>query len=222
MDKPAARSSGPAPGLSPAALAARLAAAGRGGRLRGDHDLNPGMGRPARRLPAAVLVALLARPGGPTVLLTRRADGLADHGGEISLPGGRIEPTDRDPAAAALREAAEEVGLPAGRVRLLGRLDDYLTRTGFLVRPVVGLVARPPRLRPDPLEVAEIFELPLAHLLDPANRRIETRPAGGQPRRFHVIPYRGRDIWGATAGMLVNLCEVLGRGERRGAGCVSS
>lgn len=177
--------------------------------VRGDRDLNPGMRRGRRLTPAAVLVPVVARRPGLTVLFTRRARDLLDHGGEISFPGGRIETWDRGPEEAALRETEEELGLPRRRVALLGNLDPYETRTGFRVSPVVGLVRPPVRLRPDPVEVAEVFEAPLAFLLDPANhRRHETR-AGGRRRTFYAIPFGPHFIWGATAGMLMNLYDVL-------------
>lgn len=179
--------------------------------VRGDHDLNPGMGPPSAGTPAAVLVPLIEQAAGFTVLFTRRADGLPDHPGEISFPGGRLEASDGGPEEAALREAEEELGLSRGRVTVLGRLDHYETRTGFSVAPVVGLVRPPLALRPDPVEVAEVFEVPLAHILDPANHQRHRARAGGRLRCFHAIEYQDRFIWGATAGMLINLCEVLGR-----------
>ena len=160
--------------------------------------------------PAAVLVPIVEHADALTVLLTKRTDHLADHAGQVSFPGGRIEPEDPDPERAALREAHEEVGLPADRVELVGRLDIYRTRTGFEVVPVVGLV-RPPLddLKPDPYEVAEVFEVPLSFILDPINHELHTRELRGMTRTFYVLPYQGRNIWGATAGMLVNLAQVL-------------
>jgi 8-oxo-dGTP pyrophosphatase MutT (NUDIX family) len=182
--------------------------------LRGDHDLNPGM-HPTRALTAAaVLVPLIDRGGGLTVLLTKRTDHLHDHAGQVSFPGGRVDPEDRDAAAAALREAQEEVGLDPQRVDLIGRLDTYVTRTGFDVTPWVGLVTPPIALVPDPFEVAEVFEVPLAYFLDPASRRTESRVWQGQERFFYVYPWQGFYIWGATAGMLSNLAEVLGGGVK--------
>lgn len=179
-------------------------------RQRGDHSLNtPDMRHPGPLTPAAVLVPLVDRPAGLTVLLTQRTAHLNDHAGQISFPGGRIEPTDLDPQAAALREAFEEVGLPPEQVTPIGRLDDYETRTGFLIHPIVGIVEPPFPLRPDPFEVAEAFEVPLAFIVDPRNHRIESRVFKGYERQFYVLPYEGRYIWGATAGMLVNLSEIL-------------
>ncbi len=196
-----------APGTQPAGVAAAVAAGIVGG--RGDHDLNPGM-RPERALTAAaVLVPLIDRPEGMTVLLTKRTDHLHDHAGQVSFPGGRVDPGDSDAAAAALREAEEEVGLARHKVDLVGQLDVYVTRTGFEVTPWVGLVMPPFELRLDAFEVAEAFEVPLAFFLDPANRRRESRVWQGQERFFYVYPWPGYHIWGATAGMLNNLAEVL-------------
>jgi 8-oxo-dGTP pyrophosphatase MutT (NUDIX family) len=176
---------------------------------RGDHDLNPGM-HPERSLTAAaVLVPLIDRAEGLTVLLTKRTDHLHDHAGQVSFPGGRVDPEDRDAAAAALREAKEEVGLDPQRVDLVGRLDTYVTRTGFEVTPWVGLIMPPIALVPDPFEVAEVFEVPLGFFLDANNRRTESRVWQGTERFFYVYPWPGYYIWGATAGMLSNLSEVL-------------
>jgi len=177
---------------------------------RGDHSLNsPDMRHPGPLTPAAVLVPLVDRPGGMTVLLTQRTAHLNDHAGQISFPGGRIEASDASPQAAALREAFEEIGLPEDRVEPIGRLDEYETRTGFLIHPIVGILRPPFPLRADPFEVAEIFEVPLSFILDSQNHRIESRVFKGYERQFYVLPYEGRYIWGATAGMLVNLSEVL-------------
>ncbi len=177
---------------------------------RGDHLLTPGALPPSDGLTgAAVLVPLVDHPSGLTVLLTQRTAHLADHGGQISFPGGRIEPTDEHPIAAALREAEEEVGLPASHVEVVGRLDTYVTGTGFEVIPVVAFVRVPYPLRPDPSEVAEVFEVPLDFLVDPANLQRGSREWRGTTRFFFALPYETRYIWGATAGMLVNLAEVL-------------
>jgi 8-oxo-dGTP pyrophosphatase MutT (NUDIX family) len=177
---------------------------------RGDHSLTPGAEPPPRALtPAAVLVPIVERSPGLTVLLTQRTAHLAAHAGQISFPGGHIEPTDPDPVAAALREAEEEVGLPQGHVEPFGRLDTYITSTGFEITPVVAFVRAPYPMRPDPYEVAEVFEVPLAFVVDPANHHRRSREANGTTRTFFVLPYENRYIWGATAGMLVNLAEVL-------------
>lgn len=178
--------------------------------IRGDHDLNPGLTLPSTALrPAAVLVPLVDRPHGLTVLLTLRTAHLSAHAGQISFPGGRIEAADADAVAAALRETEEEVGLPRERVSVVGRLDTYVTGTGFEIAPIVGLVAPPFELAIDPFEVAEAFEVPLSFVRDRRNHQRVERPSGAHRRAFFVLPYEGRNIWGATAGILVNLAEVL-------------
>jgi 8-oxo-dGTP pyrophosphatase MutT (NUDIX family) len=156
-----------------------------------------------------VLVPVVDRPGGLTILLTLRTRDLPAHAGQIAFPGGRIEPEDRDAVAAALRETEEEIGLAPGRVEIVGRLDTYLTRTGFDVTPVVGLVTPPFALRLDPREVEDAFEVPLAFVLDPARRDRHSRVFNGVERHFWAMPFGERFIWGATAGMLVNLAEAL-------------
>ena len=161
--------------------------------------------RAAARKAASVLVPIVARPGALTVLLTRRTAHLREHSGQISFPGGRAEPQDAGPEATALRETHEEIGLPARQVELLGKLSDYHTRTGFRITPVVGLVAPPLELRLDAQEVDAAFEVPLAFLLDPANHQRQAREYQGRTVHFFAIPYGEHYIWGATAGMLVNL-----------------
>jgi 8-oxo-dGTP pyrophosphatase MutT (NUDIX family) len=177
---------------------------------RGDHDLNPDMLPTRTLIPAAVLVGLVERPEGMGILLTKRTPHLTDHAGQISFPGGRVDATDADAVAAALREAEEEVGLPARNVEMLGRLDTYVTRTGFEVTPCVGFVSPPELYRPDPFEVAEVFEVPLRFFRDPLSRKLETRTFQGKQRFFYAYPWGDYYIWGATAGMLNNLIEVLG------------
>ncbi|MFM2042158.1 MAG: hypothetical protein RLY86_734 [Pseudomonadota bacterium] len=182
--------------------------------VRGDHDGNPGLHPPAELREAAVLVGLVDRTGQPgvdalTVLLTQRTAHLAAHAGQISFPGGGVEPDDTGPEDTALRETEEEVGLTRERVEVLGYLDTYITRTGFRVTPVVALIRPPFILNPDPYEVAEVFEVPLPFILDPASRRRESREYKGALRHFWVFPYQDRYIWGATAGMLVNLTDIL-------------
>jgi len=195
------------------AIRERLTAFAEGTRAaasRGDNDLNPGM-KPLRDTltPAAVLVALVDRPKGFTVLLTQRTDHLRDHAGQISFPGGKIEEFDEDPVATALREAEEEVGLAPRAVEIVGSLDRYVTRTGFAVTPVVGFVYPPFKINPDPFEVAEVFEVPLRHFLMPGNRQRHTHDIQGVKRHYYAMPYKDYYIWGATAGMLVNLVDVL-------------
>lgn len=180
------------------------------GNGRGDADLNPGM-KPVRDplTPAAVLVPIVDRPEGLTILLTKRTDHLHDHAGQISFPGGREEDEDNGSVETALRETEEEVGLPRSRIEPLGQLDHYITRTGFHVTPVVGLVTPPFPVTPDPFEVAEVFEVPLSFFLDRTNHQRHSRVWQGQKRYYYVMPYRDYYIWGATAGMLVNLVDVL-------------
>jgi 8-oxo-dGTP pyrophosphatase MutT (NUDIX family) len=178
--------------------------------VRGDFAIWPGTeSAPTKLRLAAVLVPLVKREPELTVLLTQRTSHLAAHAGQVAFPGGRIEASDRDPVHAALREAEEEVGLPADHVSVIGRLDTYITGTGFEITPVVGLVRVPYPVRPDPAEVDDIFEVPLAFVLDRANHERHSREFKGRIRSFFVLPYPGRYIWGATAGMLVNLAEVL-------------
>ncbi len=160
-----------------------------------------------------MLVPIIANPDDLALLLTRRAAHLKFHPGQVSFPGGRVDEGDSGPEAAALREAREEIGLAPERVELLGRLPEYLTSTGYRITPVVGLATPPLSLRPDPAEVDEIFELPLAVVLDPANHRRDSRVWQGRRRQFFVIPHEKHYIWGATAGMLVNLYRHLSQGR---------
>jgi 8-oxo-dGTP pyrophosphatase MutT (NUDIX family) len=161
-------------------------------------------------VPAAVLVPLIKREEGLSVLLTQRTAHLANHAGQISFPGGRVEAEDPDPIGAALRETEEEIGLAPSEVQILGQLDEYVTGTGFKVFPVVGLIHPPLTLVPDPFEVAEIFEVPLAFVLDPSNHQRHSRVMPtGERRYYYAMPFHERFIWGATAAMLVNLYDVL-------------
>lgn len=158
---------------------------------------------------AAVLVGLLAHPLGPHVILTERAAHLKDHAAEISLPGGRIEAGDDGPAAAALREAFEEIGLAPDKVELLGCLPAYQTVTGFRVFPFVGWIEPPVEFVLDTREVAAVFQVPLSFVLDPANHQRESIVRDGELHTYYVLPYPGRRIWGATAGILVSLARIL-------------
>jgi 8-oxo-dGTP pyrophosphatase MutT (NUDIX family) len=177
---------------------------------RGDHDLNPGETPPSAALrPAAVLVPLINRAEGMTVLLTQRTAHLSAHAGQISFPGGRVEEEDADAIVTALRETEEEVGLTRDLIDVIGRLDTYVTGTGFEITPIVGLVEPAYTLTIDPFEVAEAFEVPLSYILDRKNHNRTERESAGRTRVFFVLPYQGRNIWGATAGMLVNLADVL-------------
>jgi len=166
-------------------------------------------GEPAEITPASVLVPIVAHAAGLTVLFTRRTTHLKAHAGQVSFPGGRAEPGDATPELTALRESQEEIGLAPERVEILARLPDYVTRTGYRVTPVVGLVQPPLELMPDPREVEEVFEVPLAFLLDPRNHRRQTRELNGRSVGFYEMPYEGHYIWGATAGMVVNLYRRL-------------
>ncbi|MFH3479692.1 CoA pyrophosphatase [Xanthobacter variabilis] len=179
------------------------------GRVNGDHALQPSLEGLAPTAPprhAAVLVPIIARPE-PGVLLTQRSAQLSNHAGQIAFPGGRVDPEDADEQAAALREAWEEVGLNGTLVRHLGYLDGYLSGTGFWIVPVVGLVDPAYGLTLNPAEVDEAFEVPLKFLMTPANHQRQSRNWKGTLRHYYAMPYEGRFIWGATAGMLRNLYE---------------
>ena len=178
----------------------------------GDHSLNhweiaPEFLRSARA--AAVLIGLVPRPEGATVILTQRTAGLRDHAGQIAFPGGKIDPADATPADAARREAREEIGLSSDRVAVLGHLGAYLTRTGFRIVPVVARVDPPFALRLNPAEVVEAFEVPFPFLMDPANHRLAEREWLGKTRSFYSIEFGERRIWGVTAGILRVFYERL-------------
>ena len=162
--------------------------------------------------PAAVLLLVVNHADRQTVLFTQRTAHLAAHAGQISFPGGRLEAEDEDPVAGALREAQEEVGVAPSRVDVLGRLPEYHTSTGYLVTPVVGWASAPLDYVPDPQEVADVFEVPLAFLLDSRNHRYESAFFKGRTRHFWAMPFGPRYIWGATAGMLVTFQRIIAAG----------
>jgi 8-oxo-dGTP pyrophosphatase MutT (NUDIX family) len=166
-------------------------------------------GREAASTAAAVLIPLISHPQGLTVLFTQRTTHLRSHSGQVSFPGGRAEPGDASAEFTALREAEEEIGVRPASVEVLARLPDYRTRTGYRVTPVIGLLTPPVAFMPDPHEVAEIFEVPLHFLLDERNRQRRTREFQGQQVGYYVFEYGEKAIWGATAGMLVNLHRML-------------
>ena len=196
--------------LARAAAAPRLGPGGDEGWLHGDDPAREAvLASVGRRTPAAVLIGVVDRPQEPAVLLTQRTDHLRDHAGQISFPGGRIEPDDASTAAAALREAEEEIGLDPARIEILGELAPYDTVTGFRIHPVVGWIAPPFELRLDRYEVADAFEVPLRFVVDPLNHRRHSLRRGALTRGYYVLPYQGRFIWGATAGMLVNFAMLL-------------
>ena len=168
---------------------------------------------PARRTPAAVLVPLIERETGIFVLLTQRADSLKDHAGQISFPGGRIETTDKDAWSAALRESREEIGLSERFVQFAGFLPDHIVITGFRVTPVVGFVSPDYRLQLDAAEVLDAFEVPLSFILDSKNHQSRQRTIGELKLEVYDIPYGERNIWGATAGMLMTLRSLLIAGD---------
>jgi 8-oxo-dGTP pyrophosphatase MutT (NUDIX family) len=177
--------------------------------LRGDWDFATGAAPTGRALtPAAVLIPIIDRDE-PTVLFTRRTDTLRRHAGQVAFPGGRIDPEDDGPVAAALREAHEEIALPPSEVEVLGTLDSYETGTGYSITPIVGLVTPDLPLVPCEAEVAALFETPLAHLLDPANHQLLEAEWQGRLRRYYAIDWETHHIWGATAGIIVNLTRRL-------------
>ena len=169
---------------------------------------------PKQPTPAAVLVPIVEHDSGLTILLTRRADHLSQHPGQISFPGGRVDPVDRDITSAALRETEEEIGLSRARIELAGFLPDHLIISGYRVTPVVGFIRPGFDLQLDPAEVAEVFEMPLRHLLDERNHVRRRRRFQGSEIELTDVPFGPHHIWGATAGMLLTLYRVL-RGEDR-------
>ena len=200
--------------LTPEFIAARLAEDEQARAHYGDADLKPRLEIAARRRAAAVLVPLIDHADGLTVLLTQRSNDLPHHPGQVSFPGGRIDPDDESPEHAALREAEEEVGLDRNQVRLIGRLGPYLTGTGFHITPVVGIVAAPIDLTLEPREVADAFEVPLSVVVDPRNHGQHPTTVGTRSFQTYLIPWQDRFIWGATAGMLVKQGRILAAPER--------
>ncbi len=179
---------------------------------RSDDDLNPQapiIPPGVEPKPAAVLVPLVARDGGLQVILTQRTDHLSRHAGQIAFPGGRIDAGDASPAAAALRETEEETGISRDFVEPVGYLDTYLTGTSYRVVPVVGLLRPGFTVTPQAGEVADVFEVPLAFLMNPAHHERHAREFKGKERFFYAMPYEGRYIWGATAGMIRNLYMLM-------------
>ncbi len=168
---------------------------------------------PANPVPAAVLVALVDRPEGLTVLLTQRASQLAQHAAQVSFPGGRLEESDPDVAHAALREAQEEIGLDPSRVRVFGYLPDHLVISGFRVTPVLSLVTPPFSLEINTAEVAEAFEVPVSHIFDSRNHKARLRRVGNEDMLLFDLPWAGHNIWGATAGMLMTLVRMVEEGS---------
>lgn len=176
---------------------------------RGDHTLDEvPLIRPLNPKSAAVLVPVVMHEE-PTLLFTERSPHLRQHSGQIAFPGGRVDPTDASIAAAAYREADEEIGLDARHIRVLGYLDAYLSTTNYLVMPVVAEVAPAYTLTLNPHEVAHTFEVPLRFLMNPDHHELHAREWKGRLRRYYAIPYGEHYIWGVTAGIVRNLYERL-------------
>lgn len=180
---------------------------------RSDFDLNPDLRPTAARelIPAAVLLPIIERTE-PTVLFTRRTAHLSRHAGQVSFPGGRVHEQDRSLVETALRETREEIGIASNFVSVAGFLEPYETGTGFAILPVVGILREGFELMPDANEVAEVFEVPLAFLLEPGNRERRRREFQGRARDYYVFDYSGHHIWGATAAILVNFSERMRAG----------
>ena len=179
----------------------------------GDHALNPGQIEVETALavakPTAVLIGLIARPDGATVLLTERATHLRSHSGQVAFPGGKIDPQDAGPIAAALREAQEEIGLDPRHVEPFGLLEPYLSGSGYRITPVVAEIHAPFDLAINHHEVADVFETPLEFLLEPGNHKRQSREWQGVMRHYYEMPWKNRYIWGVTAGILRHFYERL-------------
>jgi len=194
---------------TPDPLASLRAALARPGGETSDHDLNPEFVLPAGRVlrPAAVLVAIRTGPTAPAVILTKRSSRLKHHPGQIAFPGGKLDEGDDGPIAAALREAHEEIGLPGEIVEILGMLPPHETVTGFTVTPVLGHVRAEFQPVPEAGEVDEVFDVPFAHVMDPARYVVQSRFWRGQRRHYYTVPYGPYYIWGATARILRALAD---------------
>lgn len=180
--------------------------------VTGDHVLNPDFSQSfvtAKLRDAAVLIPVVDRGPEATLLLTQRTDTLRKHSGQVAFPGGAIDPEDGTAEQAALREAHEEIGLASERAEIVGNLPRYLTGSGFSITPILAVVKTPFDVHPNPDEVADIFEVPLSFLMNPANHRQESRIWNGRERFYYAMPYRDRFIWGITAGIIRGLYERL-------------
>lgn len=187
------------------------AALAKAGNASSDYDLNPDV-IPVEhgiKSPAAVLIALMERDGALSVILTKRAQHLRHHPGQIAFPGGKVEVSDSSPEAASLREAHEEIGLPPESVEVFGKLPEHLTVTGFTVQPILGFVHEPFAPVLDEGEVEEIIFAPLSHLIDPAKYSVQGRQFRGAYRKYYTVPYGPHYIWGATARMTLGLAERI-------------
>lgn len=192
-------------------LSRTRAALARGGDPSSDFDLNQSVSLPADRKlrPAAVLAPIIAREGGYDLILTKRSSALKHHPGQIAFPGGKQDEGDADLIATALREAHEEIGLPIDTVEVLGNFAPHETVTSFMVTPVVALITQEFDATPEAGEVAEVFRVPLEHVLDPAQYVVQSRRWRGQQRAYYTVPYGPYYIWGATARILRAWTEAL-------------
>ena len=184
------------------------------GNVIGDHILNPTMSDDflgVKLRDAAVLIGVVDRGEGANVVLTQRNANLRNHSGQVAFPGGRIDPTDASPEAAALRETEEEIGIPPSRIEVVGRMPDYVAGSGYLVAPVLAVIDPGASYRLNPDEVDAAFEVPLAFLMDPANHHLKSRVFKEKERHYYEMPFNDRYIWGLTAGMIHTLYTRLYR-----------